>query len=89
MDLSVFPRRRYTDAPTPLQPLPRLSEELGARLYIKRDDLLGLTAGGNKTRKLEFLMPTRSSAAPPTSSPPARCNPITAASPCPPRSPRG
>lgn len=56
MDLSAFPRRRYTAAPTPLQPLPRLSEKLGARLYIKRDDLLGLTAGGNKTRKLEFLM---------------------------------
>ncbi|MDO5723283.1 MAG: D-cysteine desulfhydrase [Flaviflexus sp.] len=56
MDLSRFPRRHYTPGPTPLQPLPRLSKELGATIYIKRDDLLGLTAGGNKTRKLEFLM---------------------------------
>jgi len=37
--------------------MPRLSEALGGpRLYIKRDDQLGLTSGGNKTRKLEFLM---------------------------------
>ena len=56
MDLSRFPRRRYTDAPTPLEPLPRFSEWLGGpEVWIKRDDLLGLAPGGNKTRKLEFL----------------------------------
>jgi len=57
MQLSRFPRRRYTPGPTPLEPLPRLSAHLGGpRLWIKRDDLLGLAAGGNKTRKLEFLV---------------------------------
>ena len=41
--------------PTPLQYLPTLSEELGIELYIKRDDLTALGAGGNKLRKLEYL----------------------------------
>lgn len=57
MDLSVFPRRRYTAGKTPIERAPRLSEALGGpEIYIKRDDLLGLAAGGNKTRKLEFLV---------------------------------
>jgi len=64
MDLSRFARRRYTLAPTPLEPLPRLSAALaascpgggGPEVWIKRDDLLGLSPGGNKTRKLEFLV---------------------------------
>lgn len=57
MNLAKFPRRRYTEGFTPLQKLSRLSEIMdGPEIYIKRDDLLGLTAGGNKTRKLEFLM---------------------------------
>jgi len=57
MHLARFPRRRYTPAPTPLEPLPRLSAHLGGpEIWIKRDDLLGLAAGGNKTRKLEFLV---------------------------------
>ncbi|PWH06185.1 D-cysteine desulfhydrase [Brachybacterium endophyticum] len=57
MDLSTFPRRRYTDGPTRLQHLPRLSAELGGPdIWLKRDDELGLTLGGNKTRKLEFLV---------------------------------
>lgn len=57
MQLARIPRRRYTSAPTPLEFLPRLSEHLGGpQIYIKRDDLLGLASGGNKTRKLEFLM---------------------------------
>ncbi len=43
--------------PTPLQPLNRLSKDLGGPLiYIKRDDCTGLAGGGNKTRKLEFLI---------------------------------
>ncbi len=57
MHLARFPRRRYTPYPTPIEPLERLSAHLGGpNLFIKRDDLLGLTAGGNKTRKLEFLV---------------------------------
>ena len=43
--------------PTPLEPLERLSRELGGpRIWIKRDDCTGLAGGGNKTRKLEFLL---------------------------------
>jgi D-cysteine desulfhydrase len=57
MQLSRFPRRRYTPGPTPLERLDRLSGLLGGpEIWIKRDDLLGLAAGGNKTRKLEFLV---------------------------------
>jgi len=57
MNLARFPRRRYTVGQTPLEPLLRLSERLGGTtLYMKRDDLLGLAAGGNKTRKLEFVV---------------------------------
>ena len=57
MHLARFDRRRYTRAPTPLEPMPRLTEHLGgADLWVKRDDLLGLAGGGNKTRKLEFLV---------------------------------
>ena len=57
MHLARIPRQRYTQGSTPLEFLPRLTEHLaGPRIYIKRDDLLGLAFGGNKTRKLEFLM---------------------------------
>jgi D-cysteine desulfhydrase len=64
MDLSRFPRRRYTAFATPLESMPRFSEALaascpggkGPRVWIKRDDMLGLFPGGNKTRKLEFLV---------------------------------
>jgi len=57
MHLARFPRRRYTEGWTPLHKLERLSRLLaGPDIYIKRDDLLGLTSGGNKTRKLEFLV---------------------------------
>ena len=57
MHLARFPRRRYTPGWTPLEKLDRLSRLLGGPdIYIKRDDLLGLAGGGNKTRKLEFLV---------------------------------
>jgi D-cysteine desulfhydrase len=57
MHLARFPRRRYTPAPTPLEPLRHLSKALGGpEIWIKRDDLTGLASGGNKTRKLEFLV---------------------------------
>jgi D-cysteine desulfhydrase len=64
MDLSRFARRRYTEFDTPIQPMPRFSQALaascpggvGPEVWVKRDDMLGLFPGGNKTRKLEFLM---------------------------------
>lgn len=57
MKLTQFPRVRITHGPTPLEFMPRLTEVLGGpNLYIKRDDCTGLGTGGNKTRKLEFLM---------------------------------
>src|SRR5579875_993122 len=57
MHLARFPRRRYTPHPTPLEKLEHLSRHLGGPdIWIKRDDLTGPTAGGNKTRKLEFLV---------------------------------
>ncbi len=57
MHLARFPRRRYTEGRTPIEKLGRLSTLLGGPdIYIKRDDLLGLAGGGNKTRKLEFLV---------------------------------
>ena len=57
MDLSGFPRRRYTAGNTPIEKLERFSALFnGPAVYCKRDDLLGLAGGGNKTRKLEFLM---------------------------------
>jgi len=50
-------RLRFAHLPTPIEDLPRLSETLGGpRLMIKRDDQTGLAFGGNKTRKLEFLV---------------------------------
>jgi len=56
MHLSRFPRVRLAHLSTPLEPMKRLSEALGVELWIKRDDCTGLSTGGNKTRKLEFLM---------------------------------
>jgi len=56
VQLADFPRIRLATLPTPLEPLPRLSEALGGpSIWVKRDDCTGL-GGGNKTRKLEFLM---------------------------------
>ena len=57
MNLAQFPRRRYTEGQTPIEKLSKLSDVLGGpTIYMKRDDLLGLAGGGNKTRKLEFLV---------------------------------
>jgi L-cysteate sulfo-lyase len=57
MHLSRFPRVRLGHWPTPLEPMPALSRALGGpNLFVKRDDCTGLATGGNKTRKLEFLM---------------------------------
>jgi D-cysteine desulfhydrase len=54
--LDAHPRLPLACYPTPLDPLTRLSQELGRPLFIKRDDLLGPALGGNKTRKLEYLL---------------------------------
>jgi L-cysteate sulfo-lyase len=57
MHLSRFPRLHFAHLPTPLEPMERISRALGGpNLWIKRDDCTGLSSGGNKTRKLEFLM---------------------------------
>ncbi len=57
MLLSRFPRVSLAHLPTPLEFLPRLTCHLGGpKIYVKRDDCTGLGSGGNKTRKLEFLM---------------------------------
>jgi len=53
----MIPRVRFAHLPTPVEPMPRLSATLGGpRLLVKRDDLTGMALGGNKTRKLEFLL---------------------------------
>jgi D-cysteine desulfhydrase family pyridoxal phosphate-dependent enzyme len=55
--LIAISRLHFAHLPTPVEALPRLSEALGGpRLLIKRDDQTGLAFGGNKTRKLEFLI---------------------------------
>jgi D-cysteine desulfhydrase family pyridoxal phosphate-dependent enzyme len=52
-----FPRLRFAQLPTPLEEAPRLGAALGGvRVLIKRDDLTGLALGGNKARKLEWLV---------------------------------
>jgi D-cysteine desulfhydrase len=57
MQLARFARRRYLHAATPIEPLCGLSKHLGGpNIWIKRDDLTPLAGGGNKTRKLEFLV---------------------------------
>ena len=62
MHLARFNPVRFAHLPTPLEPLPRLTAALssspggGPEMWIKRDDCTGLSGGGNKTRKLEYLL---------------------------------
>lgn len=57
MNLASHPRVPLTFLPTPLESLPRLSATLGGpTLWVKRDDMTGLALGGNKARKLEYLL---------------------------------
>lgn len=62
MNLSRFNPVRFAHLPTPLEPMPRLSSALmstsggGPEMWVKRDDCTGLAGGGNKTRKLEYLI---------------------------------
>jgi 1-aminocyclopropane-1-carboxylate deaminase/D-cysteine desulfhydrase-like pyridoxal-dependent ACC family enzyme len=53
----MLPKVQIAHLPTPIESLPRLSEALnGPQIFVKRDDQTGLAFGGNKTRKLEFLL---------------------------------
>jgi len=55
--ISCHPRQRLSHLPTPLEEMPNLSRELkGVRLLIKRDDQTGIALGGNKARKLDFIV---------------------------------
>ena len=56
MRLAALPRIPLAHLPTPLEETPNLSKLLGVRVLVKRDDLTGLALGGNKTRKLEYLV---------------------------------
>jgi L-cysteate sulfo-lyase len=57
MNLDAFARVDLCHAPTPLEFMPRLTQQLGGpQLWIKRDDCTGMGLGGNKARKLEFLL---------------------------------
>lgn len=59
MNFNAIPKRTYTPYKTPIEELKNLRKKIGTpspKLFIKRDDQLGLAAGGNKTRKLEYLM---------------------------------
>src|SRR5882724_10477552 len=57
MRIDSLPRHPLAHLPTPLEELPALTRKLaGPKLLIKRDDQTGLALGGNKTRKLEFLL---------------------------------
>lgn len=54
--MNTIPKIDFINAPTPLEYLAGVSEDLGVRFYIKRDDLTNLGTGGNKLRKLEYLL---------------------------------
>ena len=54
--LEDFPRIPLAVLPTPIQKLENISRILGTNVYIKRDDMTGIGLGGNKVRKLEFLL---------------------------------
>ena len=55
--MKTIPRLNFAHLPTPIEDLPRLTQALGGpRILVKRDDQTGLAFGGNKTRKLEFLV---------------------------------
>ncbi len=57
-NLDRFARLGIARLPTPLEPMPRLSEQLGGpRIWIKRDDYTGLGQGGNKLSKLDLVLP--------------------------------
>ena len=82
--LTDFPNIPFAQLPTPLYKLENLSRSCGKNLYIKRDDMTGVALGGNKVRKLEFLLAdARGEGAATWSSPPAAPSPTTPCSPPP------
>ena len=54
--MNYFEKESLGLFPTPLYRLPNISRELGTNVWIKRDDLCGVALGGNKVRKLEYLL---------------------------------
>ena len=54
--MNYFAKESFGIFPTPLYRLPNMSRELGTNVWIKRDDLCGVALGGNKVRKLEYLL---------------------------------
>ena len=56
MKIETMKRAQAGYVNTPLEPMRNLSRELDANLYIKRDDLTGLALGGNKARKLDYIV---------------------------------
>src|SRR3979490_1540572 len=55
--LAAFPRLGLANPPTPLEPMKRLTAHLGGpRLWVKREDVTGLGFGGNKLRKLDYVL---------------------------------
>jgi L-cysteate sulfo-lyase len=57
IDLEQIPREKFCTLPTPIQPMKRLSKKFDSvTIWIKRDDLTGVAFGGNKNRKLEYLL---------------------------------
>nr|MDQ3577647.1 pyridoxal-phosphate dependent enzyme [Actinomycetota bacterium] len=54
--LAAVGRVELAQLPTPLHLAPRLSEDLGVPVWLKRDDLTGIGLGGNKVRALEYLL---------------------------------
>jgi 1-aminocyclopropane-1-carboxylate deaminase/D-cysteine desulfhydrase-like pyridoxal-dependent ACC family enzyme len=54
--MKTIPHYPLANLPTPIEPLKNLSQQLGCSVFVKRDDLTGLAFGGNKTRKLSYLL---------------------------------
>lgn len=77
--LAQFSKLNLLSGVTPLNKLNNLSRLLGREIYIKRDDLTPLAAGGNKLRKLEFLMADALEKARSLLSPPGPFSPTTSA----------
>ena len=79
MSINDFPRHPLTFGPSPVHRLDRLTEHLGgARVWAKREDCnSGLAFGGNKTRKLEYIVPDALARAPTRSSRSAGSSPTT------------
>lgn len=79
MAITDFERYPLTFGPSPIHPLPRLTAHLGgARIWAKREDVnSGLAFGGNKTRKLEYLIPEAIAQGADTLGPSAGTSPTT------------